>query len=82
MDASSGGLDSTIEPQDGGSDSGVVADGGDGFDAGRSDSGLDASGPDDGFPESAELCDKCQTRAMIQMDGCMTCLSCGYSKCG
>ena len=36
----------------------------------------------DGFPESASLCDKCQTRSMIQMDGCMTCLSCGYSKCG
>ncbi len=41
-----------------------------------------AGEPEDGFPESASLCDKCQTRSMIQMDGCMTCLSCGYSKCG
>jgi hypothetical protein len=34
------------------------------------------------FPASAQLCGKCQTKAVIQMDGCMTCLSCGDSKCG
>lgn len=34
------------------------------------------------FPESAQLCIKCSTKAMIQMDGCMTCLNCGDSKCG
>ncbi len=34
------------------------------------------------FPAGAELCGKCQTKAMIKMDGCMTCLSCGDSKCG
>ncbi|WP_185230734.1 TSCPD domain-containing protein [Teredinibacter franksiae] len=34
------------------------------------------------FPESAQLCMKCYTKAMILMDGCMTCLSCGSSKCG
>ncbi|WP_075185184.1 NrdJb [Teredinibacter haidensis] len=34
------------------------------------------------FPESAQLCMKCYTKAMILMDGCMTCLSCGNSKCG
>jgi len=34
------------------------------------------------FPESAQLCIKCNTKAMIQMDGCMTCLNCGDSKCG
>ena len=34
------------------------------------------------FPESATLCTKCSTKAMILMDGCMTCLNCGYSKCG
>lgn len=34
------------------------------------------------FPEGAQLCGKCQTKAMIQMDGCMTCLNCGESKCG
>lgn len=39
---------------------------------------------DDGseFPEGAQLCGKCNTKAMIQMDGCMTCLNCGESKCG
>ncbi|MFO1352366.1 MAG: NrdJb [Gammaproteobacteria bacterium] len=35
-----------------------------------------------GFPESASLCTKCQTKAVIIMDGCMTCLNCGDSKCG
>ena len=34
------------------------------------------------FPDGAQLCGKCQTKAMIQMDGCMTCLNCGDSKCG
>jgi hypothetical protein len=38
--------------------------------------------PDSTFPEGAQLCDKCSTRAMIQMDGCLTCLNCGESKCG
>ncbi len=34
------------------------------------------------FPESAQLCVKCNTKAAIVMDGCLTCLSCGESKCG
>ena len=34
------------------------------------------------FPDGAMLCAKCHTKAVIQMDGCMTCLSCGDSKCG
>jgi len=34
------------------------------------------------FPEGATLCNKCQTKARIQMDGCLTCLNCGDSKCG
>lgn len=34
------------------------------------------------FPAGATLCDKCHTRAVVMMDGCMTCLSCGESKCG
>ena len=34
------------------------------------------------FPPSSMLCKKCNTKAVISMDGCMTCLSCGDSKCG
>ncbi len=34
------------------------------------------------FPEGAQLCAKCSTAAVVLMDGCMTCLSCGDSKCG
>ena len=34
------------------------------------------------FPDGAQMCAKCQTKAAILMDGCMTCLNCGDSKCG
>lgn len=34
------------------------------------------------FPEGSKLCTKCNTKAMIVMDGCLTCLNCGDSKCG
>lgn len=33
-------------------------------------------------PEGAQLCIKCSTAAVVMMDGCMTCLSCGDAKCG
>jgi hypothetical protein len=36
----------------------------------------------DAYPEGAALCTKCNTKAAIQMDGCLTCLNCGDSKCG
>jgi hypothetical protein len=44
------------------------------------------SGNDDGqddppFPEGSELCGKCNTKAVVMMDGCMTCLNCADSKC-
>ena len=35
-----------------------------------------------GYPKSAQLCHKCSTKAAIAMDGCLTCLNCGESKCG
>ncbi len=35
-----------------------------------------------GFPKDAQLCNKCHTKAAIMMDGCLTCLNCGESKCG
>ncbi len=34
------------------------------------------------FPENSTVCDKCSTKAVVLMDGCMTCLSCGDAKCG
>ena len=34
------------------------------------------------FPPEARLCLKCQTKATVLLDGCMTCLNCGDSKCG
>ena len=37
---------------------------------------------DAGYPASATLCNKCHTKAVVIMDNCATCLSCGYSKCG
>jgi hypothetical protein len=40
------------------------------------------SGGASDFPDSAQLCNKCSTKAVIKMDGCMTCLNCGDSKCG
>lgn len=48
---------------------------------------LDAAPASDGdaagaYPPSATMCSKCNTKASIIMDGCATCLSCGYSKCG
>jgi hypothetical protein len=40
-----------------------------------------AESPSD-FPAESQLCNKCMTKAVIKMDGCMTCLNCGDSKCG
>jgi hypothetical protein len=37
---------------------------------------------DSRFPEGAQLCLKCSTAAIVMLDGCMTCLNCGDSKCG
>lgn len=34
------------------------------------------------YPAQATLCGKCNTKAVILMDGCATCLNCGDSKCG
>jgi hypothetical protein len=36
----------------------------------------------EGFPPGAQLCGKCHTKSAIVMDGCLTCLNCGESKCG
>ncbi len=33
------------------------------------------------FPAGAQLCGRCHTAAVVMMDGCLTCLNCGDSKC-
>ena len=37
---------------------------------------------EDGFPDAAVSCGRCQARASVLLDGCQTCLACGYSRCG
>jgi len=34
------------------------------------------------FPPGAMMCGKCNTQALVLLDGCQTCLNCGHSKCG
>ncbi len=48
---------------------------------GRGEGEADAS-TSPAFPPGATMCNKCNTNAVIMMDGCATCLNCGYSKCG
>ncbi len=50
------------------------------IDAAQSSSSAEANTGD--FPETASVCAKCSTKALVLMDGCMTCLNCGDSKCG
>ena len=47
----------------------------------RNESGSENSSTT-GFPAEARLCKICQTKAVVLLDGCMTCLNCGDSKCG
>ena len=42
----------------------------------------DAAEPTGSFPPGAAMCGKCNTQALVLMDGCQTCLNCGSSKCG
>ncbi|MFU8833228.1 MAG: NrdJb [Wenzhouxiangella sp.] len=54
-------------------------------DTGRSNqptASLKESPEESTYPASASLCYKCHTKAMVLLDGCQTCLACGYSKCG
>lgn len=38
--------------------------------------------PADKDLKDAQVCQKCHEKAVVIMDGCQTCLSCGASKCG
>ena len=43
---------------------------------------IEVTGDGASFPPSASMCHKCSAKAVVIMDGCATCLNCGYSKCG
>ena len=43
---------------------------------------IEVTGEGVSFPPSATMCHKCSAKAIVIMDGCATCLNCGYSKCG
>jgi len=44
--------------------------------------GVEAQSDAGAFPPGAAMCGKCNTQALVLLDGCQTCLNCGYSKCG
>jgi hypothetical protein len=46
------------------------------------DEDIAVTGDGASFPPSATMCHKCSAKAIVLMDGCATCLNCGYSKCG
>jgi hypothetical protein len=48
----------------------------------RTEEVIEVTGEGASFPPSATMCHKCSTKAVVIMDGCATCLNCGYSKCG
>ena len=48
----------------------------------RTEEVIEVTGDGASFPPSATMCHKCSTKAVVIMDGCATCLNCGYSKCG
>ncbi len=49
----------------------------------KSSAEADGDNPVDGnFPAGASLCNKCNNLSAVMMDGCLTCLNCGDSKCG
>jgi hypothetical protein len=50
--------------------------------AGGASEDIEVTGDGASFPPTATMCHKCSTKALVLMDGCATCLNCGYSKCG
>ena len=51
------------------------------LEAAKKDSG-DETDAESQFPPEAVLCHKCNTKAAVKLDGCLTCLNCGEAKCG
>ena len=41
-----------------------------------------ASSGGEAFSATAQLCPKCHEKAVLLLDGCLTCMNCGDSKCG
>ena len=68
----------------GDSASGIASDlsGAMGESASRAAEDIEVTGDGASFPPSASMCHKCSAKAVVIMDGCATCLNCGYSKCG
>jgi hypothetical protein len=52
------------------------------YDASISAKKTESASDNGDFPADAHVCKKCSTKAAIVMDGCLTCLNCGDSKCG
>jgi hypothetical protein len=48
----------------------------------RKTTAVESNNDVESYPPGAQMCIKCNTQAMVLLDGCMTCLSCGDSKCG
>ncbi len=48
----------------------------------RTATGEETNHTDPDLPADALLCTKCSVKAVVKMDGCLTCLNCGDSKCG
>jgi hypothetical protein len=42
---------------------------------------LEFNSADGTYPAYAKMCPKCNTKALVLLDGCSTCLECGDSKC-
>ena len=61
-----------------------LAPAGEGWGGGRPEGQdeISVTGEGTSFPPTATMCHKCSSKAVIIMDGCATCLNCGYSKCG
>ncbi len=54
----------------------------DGTGSGSGSGTVSGTGHSDGRPNGARTCPRCSQPALLRQEGCDTCVSCGYSKCG